>query len=134
MQNVLKIKKLSQTPFREEVLAIFNRHDRAIPLSVIERELKKYDRVTLYRTMKIFLEKGLIHEITISGEESNYAICQEECESNKHHHQHIHFKCSKCESIFCVEIDKFPSISIPDYQIDQLEIQASGLCKQCVNN
>jgi len=132
MQNVLKDKKLSQTPFREEVLAIFSRHNSAIPLSTIESELKKYDRVTLYRTIKIFLEKGIIHEITISGEESNFAICKEECESDMHQHQHIHFKCDSCDNIFCVEIDKFPSISIPDYQINQLEIQASGLCKQCV--
>ena len=134
MQSVLKNKKLSQTPFREEVLAIFNLHNSAIPLSTIESELKKYDRVTLYRTMKVFLEKGIIHEITISGEESNFAICKEACESDQHHHQHIHFKCSNCHSIFCVEIDQFPSISIPGYQIDQLEIQASGLCRQCSNN
>ena len=96
MTNLLKDKKISETPFRKEVLAIFTKYNNAIPLSVIEKELKEYNRITLYRTIKVFLEKGIIHEITISGEGSNYAICQEECNTDAHHHQHIHFKCKKC--------------------------------------
>ncbi len=131
MTNLLKNKKISETPFRKEVLAIFGRYNNAIPLSIVEKELKEYNRITLYRTIKIFLKKGIIHEITISGEESNYAICQEECNTEAHHHQHIHFKCKKCEIIYCVEIKKSPSITLKNYEIDQLEIQAIGLCKNC---
>jgi len=131
MKNLLKIKKISETPFRKDVLAIFTKYNNAIPLSVIEKELKEYNRITLYRTIKIFLEKGIIHEIAISGEDSNYAICKEECDTVTHNHQHIHFKCKNCGVIFCVEIDKFPIIILPKYKIEQLEIQASGLCKTC---
>ena len=76
MINLLKRKKISETPFRKEVLAIFSKYNNAIPLSIVEKELKEYNRITLYRTIKVFLEKGIIHEITISGQESNYAICQ----------------------------------------------------------
>ncbi len=133
MENLLKEKKISNTPFRKEVLSIFTKYSNAIPLSIIEKELKKYNRITLYRTIKIFIEKGIIHEITLSGEESNYAICQEECDTIRHHHQHIHFKCNGCGIIFCVEVDKFPTIRLPEYKIDQLEIQATGLCKKCIS-
>ena len=66
MPNLLKSKKISETPFRKEVLAIFDKHNNAIPLSVVEKELKKFNRITLYRTIKVFLEKGIIHEITIT--------------------------------------------------------------------
>ncbi|MBL4861630.1 MAG: transcriptional repressor [Crocinitomicaceae bacterium] len=131
MENLLRNKKLSETPFRKEVLAILSKYSNAIPLSRIERELKNYNRITLYRTIKTFIDKGVIHEITISGEESNFAVCKEECGVAKHQHQHIHFKCDKCDIVFCVEMDKYPTITIPDYTISQLEIQASGLCKEC---
>ena len=131
MANLLKRKKISVTPFRSDVLAIFSKYNNAIPLSIVEKELIEFNRITLYRTIKIFLEKGIIHEITISGEESNYAICQEECDTIAHHHQHIHFKCNNCGIIFCVEVDKFPKIILPEYKIEQLEIQAIGLCKSC---
>jgi len=131
MTNLLKNKKISETPFRKEVLAIFNKYNNAIPLSIVEKELKEYNRITLYRTIKIFKEKGIIHEITISGEESNYAICQEECDTVAHYHQHIHFKCNKCGIVFCVEVDEIPTIRLPEYKIEQLEIQATGLCQDC---
>ena len=131
MSNLLKNKKISETPFRKEVLAIFGKKNNAIPLSVVEKELKEFNRITLYRTIKVFLEKGIIHEITISGEESNYAICQEKCDTVGHHHQHIHFKCTSCSLIFCVEVDRFPSINLPKYKIEQLEIQTTGLCQSC---
>ena len=129
--DLLKNKKISATPFRKDVLAIFSKYNNAIPLSIVEKELKGYNRITLYRTIKVFLEKGIIHEITLSGEESNYAICQEECNTESHNHQHIHFKCKECDIIFCVEIEKFPTITLPEYKIEQLEIQATGLCKNC---
>ncbi|NOQ71518.1 MAG: Fur family transcriptional regulator [Crocinitomix sp.] len=130
MKDLLADKKLSKTPFRKEVLAIFCQHENAIPLSTIEKALEGYNRITLYRTIKIFLEKGIIHEITISGEESNYAICRD-CDQVTHNHQHVHFKCKQCSTIFCVEVDPFPAIVLPGYQIDQLEIQATGLCVEC---
>lgn len=131
MKNLLGCKKINETPFRRDVLAIFNKYNNAISLSIIEKELINYNRITLYRTIKIFLLKGIIHEITISGTEKKYAICQKECNITAHHHQHIHFKCNKCDVIYCVDIDEFPKITLPKYKIEQLEIQASGLCKNC---
>tara|TARA_B110000285_G_scaffold221184_1_gene273792 strand:- start:837 stop:1124 length:288 start_codon:yes stop_codon:yes gene_type:complete len=93
--------------------------------------LKEYNRITLYRTIKFFKEKGIIHEIALSGNESNYAICKEECDTIAHHHQHIHFKCNECDIIYCVEVNKFPYIDLPNYKIEQIEIQAIGLCENC---
>jgi len=131
MENLLRCKKINETPFRKDVLAIFSKYNNAISLSIIEKELVNYNRITLYRTIKIFLLKGIIHEITISGTEKKYAICQKECNTITHHHQHIHFKCNKCSIIFCVDVDEFPKVVLPKYKIEQLEIQASGLCKNC---
>lgn len=131
MMNIFKLKKINKTAFRKEVLAIFNKYDFAIPLSIVEKELKKYNRITLYRTIKIFLEKGIIHKISISGKNSFYAICEEDCDSISHNHQHIHFKCNSCRILFCVEMGKLPTLKLPDYKIEQLEIHASGLCQNC---
>jgi Fur family ferric uptake transcriptional regulator len=133
MGKILKHKKLSETPFRKEVLAILAKHKNAIPLSVIEAELETYNRITLYRTIKTFLDKGIIHEISISGKETNYALCKEACGNGAHQHQHIHFKCNDCEMVFCVEVDAFPKVNLPNYSISELEIQASGLCPKCIN-
>lgn len=131
MEKLLKQKRLNITPFRLEVLAIFSKYNSAIPLSVVEKELKDYNRITLYRTIKNFLAKGIIHEIALSGEENNFAICADNCGKDKHEHKHIHFKCENCKSVLCVEVDNFPKIEIPQFKIQNLEIQASGLCSSC---
>ncbi|MEI6866013.1 transcriptional repressor [Flavicella sp.] len=131
MKKILKSNQLSVTPFRKEVLSIIYNHKEAVPLSVFEQELKNYNRITLYRTLKVFLEKKIIHEIAMSGQDTHYAICKEDCSTIKHEHQHLHFKCKKCKTITCVSLTKFPKIELPLYQIDQLELQATGLCNSC---
>lgn len=131
MSTILKSNQLSETPFRKKVLSIFQNHKEAIPVSIFEKELDDYNRITLYRTLKIFIEKKIIHEIAMSGQDTHYAICKETCSSIKHEHQHIHFKCKKCETISCVSLEKFPTIKVPNYRIDQLELQATGLCPKC---
>ena len=131
MNRILKEKAISQTPFRLELLAVFQNTKNALPISVIEKRLLSYDRITLYRTIKKFLEKGIIHEIHLAGQDKYYALCQEECTSTAHSHQHIHFRCSKCNTTSCITIENYPEVNIPDYSIEQLEIQATGICKQC---
>jgi Fur family ferric uptake transcriptional regulator len=131
MKNLLKLKNLNETPFRKEVLSIFEKFPQAISIHDIEAELSSFNRVTLYRTMKAFVDKGIVHEIVLAGDETKYAICKDTCSSQEHNHQHVHFKCTKCESVLCVEVAEFPKVNLPAYQIDQLEIQASGVCKKC---
>lgn len=131
MDHLLKSKKISETPFRKQVLDVFRKYSNAIPISIIEVELEDYNRITLYRTIKTFVEKGIIHEIAISGGASNYAMCKDECTTAHHQHHHIHFKCDTCQKVYCVAVKQFPDIELPDYQIDQLEIQARGKCKSC---
>ncbi|NQX82553.1 MAG: transcriptional repressor [Flavobacteriaceae bacterium] len=129
MKNTLKNKDISQTPFRRDVLKIFNSHKNAIPLSVIEQELSSYNRVTLYRTIKSFIEKNIIHEIVISGEESKYALSKENKDTP--YQQHIHFKCRSCNILFCSELDKAITISLEKHKIERLDIQAFGICNKC---
>ena len=72
MKNLLLSKKLRITDFRLAILDIFNRYENSISTEQIENELGKFDRITLYRTLKIFKENGIIHEITMPGNIKNW--------------------------------------------------------------
>ena len=128
--KILKQKGLKETAFRKDVLQVFNKHKNAIPVATIEKALKDFDRITLYRTLKVFVEKGVIHEISLNAKETNYALCND-CSEHEHEHQHIHFKCEKCNKVYCVEVEKLPNIELAGYKINQLEIQATGTCINC---
>jgi Fur family ferric uptake transcriptional regulator len=122
---------MSETPFRKEVLGVFNNHSEAISIHVIEDELSSFNRITLYRTIKTFIEKGIIHEIVLPGHETKYARCKDKCTTDEHNHEHIHFSCTKCEKVICVDIAEVPKIKVPGFTINQLEIQAKGICENC---
>ncbi len=133
IENLLKNKKLRLTTFRKEVLEVFASTTNAISIADIEAKLKQFDRITLYRTIKSFIEKGLIHEIVMPGDIKKLALCPDECSSVNHLHtaQHIHFRCKMCENIFCLDLHEFPEINIPQFKVDSIEIQGTGICNTC---
>jgi Fur family ferric uptake transcriptional regulator len=131
--DILRNKNLRVTPFRKEVLTIFLENKHAISIQSIEEELVEYDRITLYRTIKSFISKGVIHEIVMPGDVKKLALCDRVCDhdSGLHEHNHIHFQCRKCEEVFCVETDELPQINLPGFLIEEQEIQAKGICNLC---
>lgn len=130
-KELLKSKKIRITDFRLTLLTIFNAKNQAITLNHIENELKNFDRITLYRTLKTFKEKGVIHEIAYPNEMKLYALCETNCSASTHSHQHVHFHCKKCESVLCVALDSFPALNLKGYRTDQIEIQLTGICINC---
>ena len=130
MKDVLKSKGISITPFRIAVLEVFYKYNNAISLSVLSKELKESNRITLYRTLKIYKEKGIIHEIAMGSDEVRYAICSG-CATQNHQHQHVHFKCDSCDIVYCLEIETFPVIKAEGFMFNELEIQSTGVCKEC---
>lgn len=133
MESLLKSKKLRVTPFRIAVLNIFQEHSNSIEMKTLEEGLDEFDRVTLYRTIKIFLEKGVLHEVLIAGEPRKFATCPDTCQSHHHDHEHVHFHCTNCDETFCLETDHFPQLSHKGFKFDSVEVQASGLCESCLS-
>lgn len=134
VEDLLKRKGIRRTDFRLQVLEVFEANDAAVDLEAIESALGDFDRITLYRTVKTFLEKGLIHEINLNGIKK-YALCDTDCgENHEHRHDHVHFQCRLCDAVYCVEIAKMPNIDIPNYDVEEVEIQLTGICESCKKN
>jgi len=136
MEQILKNKNLRATPFREEVLEIFLKNQHAISVSYIEEQLNEFDRITLYRTIKSFKKNGVIHEIALPGDVKKLALCDQVCDHDDglHEHNHIHFQCKICKEVYCVEVDQLPEVKLPEFQIEEIEIQAKGICKNCIKS
>ena len=128
---MLEEKKIRKTPFRLELIKIFNDTNNAISAKEIEKQLNDFDRVTLYRTLKLFIEKGIIHEVLVSNGKK-YALCKEQCGEHKIGHNHLHFHCSICNNSFCVETD-ITKINLPGYIINQTDLNLHGICNKCNN-
>jgi Fur family transcriptional regulator, ferric uptake regulator len=96
-KSILKEFSLRNTSCREEILQVFLNKNFALSHADIENKLSEnFDRVTIYRTLKTFLDKGIIHKVLDDEGTTKYALCKEACAHHEHHHEHVHFKCIQC--------------------------------------
>ena len=131
--ELLEKNQLKKTSTRFTVLDILKSRESAISQPDLEGMLgKNVDRVTLYRTLATFEEKGIIHKVLNINGTANYALCSSSCNEHEHHDEHVHFNCTKCLSIFCLDHTIIPSITIPEgYVSKSLNLVVYGLCKNC---
>lgn len=132
-EQILKDFRLRHTASRAFILKLFLQHPYALSYSDIEREvLENYDRVTVYRTLKTFLDKGLVHKVLDDEGGLKYALCKEHCTTGEHHHEHVHFKCILCGQTNCLEDVEIPPVGLPaGYQAQEWNLLIQGICSKC---
>jgi len=130
---LLRARSLKATPTRLAVLTLLSKQKHAVAHSILQNDLENFDRVTLYRILQALSEHGVIHKAFTRDNETFYALCSHTCSSEEHHHEHIHFKCTSCEEVSCVQIEKPIDLQIPGYSVATFEIEAKGLCQSCNN-
>ena len=133
IDELLKNNHLSITGGRRLILALFLPQEGALSHSDIEKKAgEKFDRVTVYRTLQVFLEKGLIHSIPTADNSIRYALCKDDCSGGQHRDDHVHFICNSCGNTTCLEDVTIPEIKLPrGYVAEQVEMLVSGVCKNC---
>lgn len=130
--RLLKDFDLRTTASRQEILQLFLRKPYALSHGDIEREISNdLDRVTVYRTLKTFLDKGLIHKVLDDEGSLKYALCNEACATGGHHHNHVHFKCTQCGQTNCLDVE-IPLVRLPKgYKPDEINLLIQGICQLC---
>lgn len=133
VNDILKRNSLSVTESRKKILNLFLNVNSALTHGDIEKKAgEKFDRVTVYRTLQTFVEKGIIHVIPTSDNSILYALCKDNCTEGHHHDNHIHFTCIQCGITFCLEEIVIPEISFPkDFSVNDIEVLAKGTCSDC---
>lgn len=131
-EKILKKHNLRITQFRMDVINVFNKAGHALSSSDIETKLKDADRITLYRTLKSFEEKGIIHKAVDGTITQKYAICDADCDEHHHHDQHVHFHCERCENTFCMDNVFVPIIHLPQgFNVSSTNMVVNGTCEKC---
>jgi Fur family ferric uptake transcriptional regulator len=135
IEGVLTAKKISPTAMRILVLEYLQKQNTAVSLQDLERDFQHSDRTTLYRTLKTFEEKGLIHSIDDGTEATKYALCAEACKAGDHYDLHLHFYCYSCKQTYCLPKHSIPQVTVPDgFELKELNLVAKGVCDRCRGN
>ncbi len=132
LENILIAKQINPTAMRLLVLEYLLKQKTAIGLSDLEKEFDRSDRTTLYRTLKTFEEKGMIHNIKDGAEAVKYAICEAECKEGVHYDMHLHFYCTNCKELFCLPKATIPEVMLPEkFKLQEVSLVARGICSNC---
>ena len=104
----------------------------AVALTDIENAFAKADRTTLYRTLKTFEEKGIVHQIDDGTHISKFALCEPGCNCELEQDLHLHFHCTNCDETVCLTEQKIPHINLPDgYVAEDANLVLKGICEKC---
>ncbi len=130
--HILKHHQLRVTACRKQVIAVFLDKRHAIGHSELERQLADFDRVTIYRTLNTFLEKGIVHQVPDDVGEAKYALCSDDCDEHAHQDEHVHFKCLECNKLTCIAEIAIPNLTLPKgYVMKHATLLIKGLCEDC---
>jgi Fur family ferric uptake transcriptional regulator len=131
-EQKLADKNITPTAMRILVLNSLSQKKAALSLADIEKSLEPADRITIYRTLKTFAEKGLIHIIDDGSGFHKYALCADNCDEGNHHDLHVHFTCISCKETFCLPNTKIPDVTLPaDFSSTEMNLVIKGICSAC---
>ena len=132
IESKLIKKQINPTANRMLILDYMLDQQTAISLSDIEKGLAPTDRVTVYRTLKTFEERGLVHSIDDGTGIPKYALCAEDCDVEGHQDLHLHFYCRVCKETYCLPKTRIPKVDLPDkFRSEQVDLLIKGLCDKC---
>lgn len=129
----LQAKGLKLTKPREIILEeVFLTHKHFNVDELYDQIREKHDnvsRATVYRTIPLLVEANLIKNALRCAAKDHY-------EHIYGHAKHLHFICNKCGKIMEEEISEMESAlrklaAKHNFQIEEFNIGAKGLCAQC---
>lgn len=137
-QEQLKQKGCKLTLQRRSVLNVLMEHcDEHLSTeeiySLVKKNYPDIGLATVYRTMQLFEEMGIIDRLNFDDGCSRF-----ELSSNKQSHHHHHLICEKCNKVFEVENDLLEELESEieqkyDFQIQNHNVIFYGYCKSCRN-
>jgi Fur family ferric uptake transcriptional regulator len=124
---------ISKTSQRLAVLDILLTATTPLSVNTIRQSLEtkaNIDKVTIYRILSLFRQRGIIREIASAGGANYFEMAALE------NPLHPHFNCRNCGAFTCLAPLPFTQapeliLSKDDYSIDHIEINISGLCACC---
>jgi Fe2+ or Zn2+ uptake regulation protein len=85
-------------------------------------EMAGLSKTTIYNTMKLFAEKGLITVINTNEQEARF-------DANTSNHGH--FVCKRCGNLFDVNTSHLSIPELEGFRIDNYQINLNGYCRVC---
>ncbi|WP_404827713.1 Fur family transcriptional regulator [Flavobacterium shii] len=129
-ENLLK-RNIKPTSIRLLIFRIMTEFKKTFSLTDLETELETVNKSTIFRTLTLFHENLLIHNIDDGSGSMKYSICNETCMCTVGE-LHVHFNCNHCHNTYCLESIAIPPIQLPEkFLLESVNFVMKGICENC---
>ncbi len=92
----------------------------------LQKDIPTLSKTTVYNTLKVLADAGIVKVISIEDNETRYDIEVED---------HGHFKCESCGSIynFAINMNCLTSDELHDFKINDKKVYFKGICPRCLS-
>ncbi len=137
--SILRHVDMDATPLRIEMLQAMATADRPIPAKALLEAVRlrqPINKVTLYRNLDLFVEKGLVDKVHPGEKDKAARYCVRPRRATG---PHGHFYCTRCGEMECLnESCLMEAISTCgrsfQHRIDHVELRLEGICKHCLDS
>ena len=130
-RRMLTAASLYCTAGRVAVLRALLRADKPLRQDQIAKRLgkKRFDKVTIYRTLESLLKVGLVHKAFMAERAWHFELAHNCSETQCH----PHFTCTNCGSTHCLTGMSLPMARSPHkgFHIHRQQTRLEGLCPAC---
>jgi len=130
-RQMVKATKLYCTAGRVAVLRVLLKADKPLRQDQIAKRLgkKRFDKVTIYRTLESLLKVGLVHKAFMAERAWHFELAHNCSETQCH----PHFTCTNCGSTHCLTGMSLPMARSPHkgFHIHRQQTRLEGLCPAC---
>ena len=131
LKQELKMKNISLSHQRLKVLEYLIKNQCHPTVDKIFSDLQKdiytLSKTTVYNTLRMLSEAGLVRVVAIEDNETRYDVITE---------NHGHFKCESCGTIYDVSVDMDSLIckDLDSFIVNDMNVYFKGICQRCLAN
>ncbi len=129
LQSILREYSIKPSVHRIKILEYLLKHRTHPTVDHIYRQLAPqiptFSKTTVYNTLTLFEEKGLVKSIAIPDNQLRYDLYEK---------PHAHFRCRECREIMDIPMDfDVPLLDKDNFEVSSVQVFYSGLCDKCAD-
>ena len=130
LERTLNEHGIKPTANRLLVLKALADMHRPVTMAELEDKIDSIDKSGIFRTLTLFKENHLLHQIDDGCEGVRYELCHAHGDTDDD--RHVHFHCEVCHRTFCLEELPIPEVNYPaGFQVETVNYMAKGICPDC---
>lgn len=129
--SLLKRRGVRPTPNRIIIAGELAGKSRPVSLHELEDSIVTIDRSSIFRTLNVFKEHGVVHVIEDGSDSVKYELCKSSS-NEEDDDEHVHFYCQECHRTVCMDCIHIPQVTLPaGYERHSVNYLIKGVCPAC---